>query len=1053
MGKVNPALGSVLETWVATRYHTSMAVRVASLIWVVSLGACAGNTPAGTRARTSQAAPSASASAASRPAEPLDIIAIPKLRTGALDPGDDGAVHDLRVIGRYEGDGYETLVTEVPDKLLTYPHGLDWSHLPAPVAIDFSPGRPTPIAFLSMRSSYAGTPEHDAPGAGNHELVWIRRALQVSSAPITGALFDAPNLDGGAPGRVLHFRVVGGDGVAIEAKIYRQWLRALAAQIMAPLGTPWGYFSAARLRSMAAALDPKKPKIQPPGQRFVRSPGSDMSDLATLMDTTTGATAIQEALQNGRPLFALAAREQPSIPIGTLNGPALASHPWKAMLARSSPPPAESLAASVPAEFYYVRAADLSSLFRVLDQVDAWGTPLASVLDGAFEDRALASRYEAALALKRGPLTRALGSAVVGEVAIAGSDPYVKEGSDVTVLLQVKSRPALDAGLAVVLAELEGEHGSLSRSKRVHDGFEVSVARSPDGAVAQQRVAVGDVEIVSNSAAAIDLVLDACKGLHPRLADEPDFQFMLARDAQTPADVLGYMGDRFVGSVVGPRQKVLEARRQIALSELMAPGFAALLYGWTQGKSPAKIEDLFSTSLLLRSEMLHAGGGAIVWRPGEPARSSWGTPASLTPLIDLSTPQTVTASERDGYERFARGYQHNWSAYVDPIAFRIAFASGDGRPTMTLDLRELPLIDGTQYREIVDFVGNARFAAPAPSGGVRSVVGIGPEAWPRRELESTLKGFSSHAIKFDWIGSWASVGLADTPVLASALLQLDPESVPQKPELSGDRKTEGFDGRAVATIASLPVYTQIAVNGVAQAALALATMRVVADETIPGMFEWGEVDRYRGVPIVRIRLKKEVGGLIGEGSGIDLFYAVTHDAITLTLQARVLRRLVDEALDAKGPTPAIDPTAPQFSFSLGSDPGKGLWTALAWLAEGAMLREEPPAANAAMALLRGAPEIAADAMAQRALALAYFGAVPSTVDGAPFVLARDGVRDPARGTPCAPMWPDVPVPGSALAKILESLAAFRSEIGFDDEGKDGEKTMRSLHARVVLDLR
>jgi hypothetical protein len=1029
-----------------------MSVRVAWLIGVACLGACGGKPPASTRGPASPAAPSASAGAASRPAEPKDV-AIPKLRTGALEPVDDGAVHDLQVIGRYAGDGYETLATEVPDKLLSYPRALGWSSLPAPVAVDVSPGQPTPTAFLSVHSSDAAAAEHDVPGAGNRDLVWIRRALDASSAPVTGALFDASNLDGPAPGRVLRFRVVGGQSVASDAKVYRQWLRALAGQIMAPLGTPWGSFSAARLRSMAAALDPKKPKILPPSQRFVRSPGSDLSDLATLMDTTTGATAIQETLQNDRPLFALAARQQPSIPIGTLKGPALASHPWKAMLARSSPPPLESLAANVPADFYYVRAADLSSLFRVLDEVDAWGTPSASVLDGAFEDRALAPRYEAALALRRGPLTRALGSAVVGEVAIVGSDPYVKEGSDLTVLLQVRSRPALDAALAFVLAELEREHGSLSRSKRVHDGFEVSVARSPDGAVAQQRAAVGDLEIVSNSAAALDVVLDACKGLHPRLADEPDFQFMLARDAHTPADVLGYMGDRFVGAVVGPRQKVLEARRQIALSELMTPGFAALLYGWTQGKSPAKVEDLFSTSLLSRSEMVHAGGGSIAWRPGEPARSSWGTPASLTPLIDLPVPQAVTASERGGYERFARGYQYNWSAYIDPIAFRIAFAPGDGRPTMTLDLRELPLIDGTQYREIADFVGNARFTAPAPSGGVRSVVGIGPEAWPRRELESTLKGFSSHAIKFDWVGSWASVGLADAPVLASALLQLDPESVPQKPELSVDRKTEGFDARAMATIASLPVYAQIAVKGVAQAALALATLRVVADETIPGMFEWGEIDRYRGVPLVRIRVKKEVGGLVGEGAGIDLFYAVTHDAITLTLQDQVLRRLVDEALDAKGPVPATTPAAPQFSFSLGSDPGKGLWTALAWLAEGAMLREESPAANTALALLRGAPEIAGDPMAQRALALAYFGAVPSTVDGAPFTLARDGVRDPARGTPCAPMWPDIPVPGSALAKVLGSLAAFRSEIGFDDEGKDGEKTMRSLHARVVLDLR
>ena len=76
-----------------------------------------------------------------------------------------------------------------------------------------------------------------------------------------------------------------------------------------------------------------------------------------------------------------------------------------------------------------------------------------------------------------------------------------------------------------------------------------------------------------------------------------------------------------------------------------------------------------------------------------------------------------------------------------------------------------------------------------------------------------------------------------------------------------------------------------------------------------------------------------------------------------------------------------------------------------------------------------------------------------TIDGASYNLAKDGLRDPARGTPSAPRWPDVPVPGSPLAKIMQSLASFQSELSFDDEGKDGDKRMRSLHARVAIDLR
>jgi hypothetical protein len=257
----------------------------------------------------------------------------------------------------------------------------------------------------------------------------------------------------------------------------------------------------------------------------------------------------------------------------------------------------------------------------------------------------------------------------------------------------------------------------------------------------------------------------------------------------------------------------------------------------------------------------------------------------------------------------------------------------------------------------------------------------------------------------------------------------------------------------VSLLATFPLYAQIAVKGAAQAAVALAAIRVVANETIPGMFEWGEVERYRDVPIVRIQLKKEIGGFGGEGSGLSLFYAVTSDAITLTLQDWVLRRLIDEGLDGRGAAASTDAGSPQASFSLASDPGKGLWTALAWMAEQDSLREARRSGDSAMALLRGAPEIADDEHAERALALAYLGAIPMTIDGAPYTLSKDGLRDPARGTSSAPRWPDVPVPGSPLARIMQSLASFQSELSFDDEGKDGDKRMQSLHARVVLDLR
>ena len=1007
---------------------------------VVVLVSCGAPKPVSQSAPTVSSA-AASASAASRPSEPPDEP-LPKLRTGSLEPEQMDGVRDLRLVGRHVANGIETLSAELGEA-----ESFSWR---IAVSVDASPGGAAP-AFSFVAA---------APGSGRSvDRVWIRRP--VSDQPAAGDLFFPAS--GSKPGRHARFRVGDTQKAPSDPAVRVAWLRALADVLGGPVQrTPWSVFASERLKALAESLDPK-PKAKSvqraaagaPRVRLAPSRPPAHDELAELMEITTGATAVQEALQQDRTLFLEASKEPATIPIAALEPPTLEQHPWSKMLSSLGPVPIETFAASTPAEFYYVRAADFPALLQLLDQVDAWGTPAANVLDEVSEERDLSSRYEGQLGLQRGPLTRALGGAVVGEVAVMGSDPYLKEGSDVTLLLRVKSRALFDAALAATMADLEKAHRAISRSKRVHGGVAVSVARSADGFVAQQRASVDDVEVVSNSPAAMDIVLDAMQGRHARLADEPDFRFMLARDSAERADVLAYLGDRFVGTVVGPRQKVLEARRAIALSELMTPGLAALLYGVMQGRTPDKVEDLVAAGLLKKEELSHVSGARIDWKPGSAARSTWGTLAAATPLVDLPAPATVTASEKASYERFARGYQYDWAAYIDPVALRFAF---DGK-TVRVSMRELPLIDGTKYREIAGFVGTAGFSAPAVVGGMRLVAGIGADSEPRRDLTQTLRGLSSHPLKFDWVGDWAAAGLADRAVVAKFYRAFD-RKVPEMPAPERpDRARRDRD--LLEQVPQLPIYAELAVKSAAQAALALAAVRLLANETIPGMFEWGEASRYRDVPIVRVALKKELTqGLVDDAPEVTVYCAVTQGALLLTLQPWLMERLVDEQLDGTGPTVRHGAGGPperatQLSLDVGSDPGKALWSMIAWGLESEMLRSSAASAQSlAGALLRGAPENAFDAAAIRDLALAYFGAIPVSPDGGTYTLAKEGIRDPARGTHYAPIWPALPVAGSPVARVLQALAHVRTDVAFDEEGKNEKgDVMRSLSARATFGLR
>jgi hypothetical protein len=986
---------------------------------------------------------------------------VPAQRTGSLTPIDDPRPIASRVVRRSADAHFETLLVEFPPE----PDGPGVR--PADVVVSVPPLYAfAASSAVGVEKSKKTPPDY---GAALPFYVWARRPASAAGTPLVGDLFLAA--DGGLPGKHAHFRA-DVPAQANDRALVADWMDALAAHLGGGSfhrgGGSFRSFASQRLHELAALARPAKASAHPGAKRMALSPDARRTDdLAALMETTTGATAIQEALQNDRTLFLSAAREPATLPVAAVKGPALARHPWSEMLQHlAASAPQEPLASVAPADFYFVRVGGVSSLLRLLDQVESWGTPGAQIASGDAEDHALVARYMAELGLDRGPLTSTFGPAAVSDLALVGSDPYVKEGTDVTILFHLKSAALFDSGLAAALAAQEQAHGHVTVGSLTLAGVDVKVARSADGSVRQYRATVGDVAMVSNSPGAMKHVLEAAQGKGARLADEADFRYMLARDAATPADALAYMGDRFVAEVVGPRQKIAEARRQVALVGLTTPGFAALLFGVMNGKSPSSVDELLASHLLAREELAPAGGGAIAWRPGEAASSPWGTAAALTPLIDLASPDLVTASEKSGYERFAQSYQYAWSRYIDPVALRIALAApaADGTARLTVDLRELPLLDASEYTKILGEAGNARFAvSPVGGSGVRAVVGIGEDS-ELRQAVSYLKSLSArHELKLDWLGDWAMIGVQDQSLLATLSQDVSSRrerSLIQAPADGG----EGHESeeKVFQELTGLRLYAAVGIRSPLGATLALAGVRAIASETAPGLFEWGESSTHRGVSIVRIGLnpqkaREEFGR---EVKGVQLFYAICDGAILLALRESVLRMTIDDRLDGKGPKAPGDKAAgTQFAIDLAADKGGGLWTALAWLFETGILEDRGSRSTAAaQALLVGAPEKAGDAAAMRALALAYFGVVPLTPDGGFYRLRPEGLEDPARGTAYAPIWPAVPVAGSPLDAVMTAFARGRTEVSFDQEGVGGSphgnpEPLRSLHVRVSLDTR
>src|SRR5690606_17788183 len=120
----------------------------------------------------------------------------------------------------------------------------------------------------------------------------------------------------------------------------------------------------------------------------------------------------------------------------------------------------------------------------LIDELDTWITPLGRLLEGRSHSHAISERYRMELGLPETDLTRLLGPKVIRSMALVGSDPFLRQGSDVTLVFDVASEDLFRAGIAGALAKALAPHGDdVTRSSIDHRGQSIEVVRTKDGAV------------------------------------------------------------------------------------------------------------------------------------------------------------------------------------------------------------------------------------------------------------------------------------------------------------------------------------------------------------------------------------------------------------------------------------------------------------------------------------------------------------------------------------------------------------------------------------------
>jgi hypothetical protein len=438
--------------------------------------------------------------------------------------------------------------------------------------------------------------------------------------------------------------------------------------------------------------------------RAPRTPGNVNTNVSTVM------------LPGGEPAQAARPRDTRPVAVSTLVGPTIKSHPWEKMLAGRKPD-ISALARAVPEDFYLAEFRTLTRLLDAFEAGDLWGSHLSNQ---ALRDTAtleVGERIRRQLAVETDPRTRPFYDLVVEEVAVAGSDPFVREGSDVTLLFRVKQPLIFRGRMDDFLDNAARSRPDARRETGQYLGVEYVQLQTPERDVSVVSAYPEEgLHIRSNSLAAFRRVVEAVKGKTAdgravrRLGDTSEFAYIrtLMPRGDAREDGFVYLSDPFIRRLMGPSVKLTERRRLLCYNHLRMIGHAALLFRTERGRAPSSLAELKETGaapgIFGEGELSCPDGGRYALSADAAAGvcTHHGHALRLTPNIEAPVAQ-VTADEADEYRAFVAEYNQYWRTFFDPIAFRLKVAPEELRVETII----LPLIDNTAYTALASTLGGA----------------------------------------------------------------------------------------------------------------------------------------------------------------------------------------------------------------------------------------------------------------------------------------------------------------------------------------------------------
>jgi len=614
-----------------------------------------------------------------------------------------------------------------------------------------------------------------------------------------------------------------------------------------------------------------KSEDDPIGDDDVQARETRGSDVEQTFAVFSGGRAVSENLQLDR-MLRPAKPEEPTVDLSSLPGITVAEMDWDELI-EGIAPELDPLSKVVPHDQYALFFPSFQALVTMVDESTAYGSPLLTAVQDRSEDAQTRERYEKQLCLSLDTASRMLGPMVVKSVAVTGSDPNFRTGTDVAAIFETTNATTFAASVIARQAAAAKQTPDCQKVSGKVGSLDYQGVVSPHREICSYLATVGNAVIVTNSLNQLEQLAEVASGKLEPLSSLKEYKFFRHRYDRTSKDETAFLmvTDVTIRSWCSPRWRIAASRRTRAaaiMSEHQAKSIDQLVAG--EITTPDVTTNLHVTDL-----------GTLQLTKAGVVSSTYGTLAFLTPISELQF-EKVTKTEADAYKRWRNRYQDYWRQFFDPIGVQFAIS----KDRIGADMTVMPLIEQSEYRDFIDISSGAEIAADAgdrhPESLLHWTMAVNPKSTAIQQANNFLQVVTQKISggPLSWLGE-------------SIAIYVDVD--PFWKEMAESEDTDEFMEK---NFPRLPVAFEAEVSSGLKLTIFLTALRAYIEQTAPGLLTW-EAAKHNEQAYVKITPTDAGASMLGDIIRPSLYYVARGDSLTVSLSEAVIKRSLDRRAAAK----------------------------------------------------------------------------------------------------------------------------------------------------------